>query len=559
MALALRADYRAHLALCAQTLGTRYVRGHGLLDDDVGVFWAPGIYSFSNVYNIFDFLLSINMRPIVELSFMPYALASNPAYVGIHYRANRSPPSNMTVWADLVQALAQALVTRYGEATVAEFYFEVWNEPNDAFWNGTQAQYFELYRASAQAIKRVSPRLRVGGPATNSPATWLTDFLGNMSAAGVPVDFVSSHAYASQTIDGVRYAGFADALAREMQQGLQAMQHSRLPWVMTEFGASPSQQIGLTYEPATAYHDSVDQAAFVLAMADRADRMSAASAAAGLSRIEVLSYWAFSDVFEEMFFPVANESFHGGFGLINLHGVPKPSFRALQLLHETGSLRYPALPRVPPPPPACGPALSGMDLFGGDLGPPVENVSSLAACCALCQALVGCQAYTHWTREARCGLKGSAQLPAQPNPDRASGRLPPPPECQTYTGVLAIRNSSVLDVLVYASAPQNVAWSVPYCNVTLTLAGPATPAAAAAATATVRRIDATHANPRAAWEAMGAPNYTTPAQNQQILAAAAMPARPLSQDPGAGLTADHQLWVVLAPNSLAAVRLDLLE
>ena len=62
-------------------------------------------------------------------------------------------------------------------------------------------------------------------------------------------------------------------------------------------------------------------------------------ALAGPGEPKALSYWAVSDVFEESFFPVHNESFHGMFGLINLHGIPKPSYRAYQLLHETGEER----------------------------------------------------------------------------------------------------------------------------------------------------------------------------------------------------------------------------
>src|ERR1700686_482660 len=77
--LALRADWQDQLRRCQQELGFRHVRFHGLLSDDVGTLVRHGgrlIYSFFNADRLVDFLLSIGMRPFVELSFMPTALAS---------------------------------------------------------------------------------------------------------------------------------------------------------------------------------------------------------------------------------------------------------------------------------------------------------------------------------------------------------------------------------------------------------------------------------------------------------------------------------------------------
>ena len=49
------------------------------------------------------------------------------------------------------------------------------------------------------------------------------------------------------------------------------------------------------------------------------------------------SFWAFSDIFEEDYFP--SVPFHGGFGLLNLHGIAKPAYRAFELLHHLGNER----------------------------------------------------------------------------------------------------------------------------------------------------------------------------------------------------------------------------
>ena len=87
---------------------------------------------------------------------------------------------------------------RYGIDEIAQWPFEVWNEPNTmptGFWGGTQAEYFELYRQAALALKRVSPRLRVGGPATCAGAAWIADLKAFCTKEGVPLDFITTHTY----------------------------------------------------------------------------------------------------------------------------------------------------------------------------------------------------------------------------------------------------------------------------------------------------------------------------------------------------------------------------
>lgn len=119
-ALALRADWQAHLKQCHADLGFRHVRFHGLLDDEMGVLDDEKdelLYSFQNVDAIYDFLRSIGMRPSVELSFMPRALASGDQTV-FHYQAHVTPPADYGQWASLVSRLAQHWIERYGAGEV---------------------------------------------------------------------------------------------------------------------------------------------------------------------------------------------------------------------------------------------------------------------------------------------------------------------------------------------------------------------------------------------------------------------------------------------------------
>ncbi len=185
------------------------MRFHGILDDEVGVYTEDehgnAVYNFAYVDQIYDGLLKNGVRPVVELSFMPKKLAFNPdALHPFWYKPNVSPPKSWEKWDALITALGQHLVARYGAGEVAHWYFEVWNEPNIDFWNGIprQKSYFELYEHTARALKRASPQLRVGGPAT-AAAAWVDAFLKYTSANHVPVDFVSTHGYADDTVENL--------------------------------------------------------------------------------------------------------------------------------------------------------------------------------------------------------------------------------------------------------------------------------------------------------------------------------------------------------------------
>ena len=195
--LGLRPDWQEQLRRGHDERGFRHVRFHGLLTDDMGTLISrqeTPLYSFFNAHRIWDFLLSIGMRPFVELGFMPERLASGRETV-FHFRGNVTPPANYDAWATLIRKLVGHWVERYGIAEVSQWFFEVWNEPNlPAFWTGTQDDYFKLYGHTAQAIKSVDASLRLGGPAT-AVTEWIDELLDYGEKNRLPVDFISTHIY----------------------------------------------------------------------------------------------------------------------------------------------------------------------------------------------------------------------------------------------------------------------------------------------------------------------------------------------------------------------------
>lgn len=321
--LALRADWQEQLRRCRSELGVRHVRFHGMLMDDMGTlieYDGKPLYSFFNIDQIIDFLLSIGMKPFMELSFMPAMLASGDKTV-FHYRGNVTPPADYNAWSTLVSKLVSHLVARYGVEEVREWYFEVWNEPNlPDFWDGTQNDYFRLYQHTATAIKDVDASLRVGGPAT-AMTEWIAPFTAFCRKESVPLDFISTHIYPTDPL-GFEGTDTEEQLSKSPRHLLRdraelvQQQADGLPVYFTEWN--------VTSNPRDEYHDTSFAAAYVARTVLETDTF-----------VNSFSFWTFTDIFEENSFP--SIPFHGGFGLLNLHGIPKPMYRAFQLLHALGT------------------------------------------------------------------------------------------------------------------------------------------------------------------------------------------------------------------------------
>lgn len=325
----LRADWQEQLKMVKKECDFKYIRMHGLLTDDMGIYKEDRNgnpeYNFQYVDVLYDFILSIDMKPFVELGFMPAALASGEQTI-FWWKGNVTPPRDYKKWEDLIRNLTMHFTERYGADEVKSWYFEVWNEPNltPGFWTGTQEEYFKLYAHSAKAIKSVNSSYRVGGPAT-AGAAWETEMIEFCQKNDVPIDFISTHSY------GVRQ-GFLDefgnsgtvldknpmSVSYDVLQSRKEISGSSMPNLelhYTEWSSS--------YTPADPFHDSYHSAAYIL------EKLKQIGDAANS-----MSYWVFTDIFEEpgpRFTP-----FHGGFGLLNYQGIKKPAFYAYSFLNKLG-------------------------------------------------------------------------------------------------------------------------------------------------------------------------------------------------------------------------------
>ncbi len=329
--LSLRESYRNDLRETKRITGFEYVRFHAIFHDEAGLYDEDkdggSVYNYSYVDQVYDGLLQNHVRPFIELSFMPKKLSSDlNALHPFWYKQNVAPPKDWAKWEQLIENFARHLVERYGINEVAQWYFEVWNEPNIDFWAGSpkEATYYELYDRAARAIKRVSPRLRIGGPAT-AQAAWVDRFLAHCKEKNVPVDFASTHVYGNDkaedvfgTHENIPRTRMVCRAVKKVHDQIAASPYPNTPLIWSEFNAS------YMNEPAVT-----DTAFMGPWMADTIRQCD------GLA--EMMSYWTFSDVFEEQ--GVVKTLFYGGFGLLAVGGVPKAAFNDFALLHQLGDAR----------------------------------------------------------------------------------------------------------------------------------------------------------------------------------------------------------------------------
>lgn len=333
LGLALQKEYLDHLDYVQQHIGFSYIRGHGLLHDDIGIYreWetASGrrpFYNFTYLDRIFDAYLERQIRPFMEIGFMPEALASGQEHV-FYWKGNITPPKDRKKWQQLIKALFEHLLLRYGEQEVLKWPVEIWNEPNlKNFWkNADKEAYFRLYEWTVTAIKEVHPNIAVGGPAIcGGSDEWIVEFLNFCARKNVPVDFVSRHAYTSKTPHQVTAEFYYQKLAppEKMLREFETVRHliSRSP-----FGALPLHitEYNTSYSPINPVHDTAYNAAYLARILSE-----------GGDYAHSFSYWTFSDVFEEKDIP--RSLFHGGFGLVGLHCIPKPTFYLFSFFSRLG-------------------------------------------------------------------------------------------------------------------------------------------------------------------------------------------------------------------------------
>ena len=354
-----RTDVCEHIKLAHDELGIRYLRCHGVLDDDMLTFQRMGdcrMFSavpgknkikeinFRQVGHVYDNLLACGVKPFVELSFMPSALAKGKK-LGLRYNPNITMPKSLEMWSDYIRRFIRFLLDRYGNEEVESWYFEVWNEPDlSCFFAGTQKDYFRLYEATARAIKREDEKLRVGGPST-SACKWLPEFLRFCETNHVPCDFVSTHHYPGDAFGNFinfanvkhMFSASRDAVKNSVPLSVAMRNMFFLPedakrWekgALAKMDKEAKRQVGdrplfITEWNSMAVfgspvHDEKYSAAFAVKSCLDLDGSA-----------QAYMFWCCSDLFEEQF--MLPRPFVGSYGVVSNDGIPKPNFWGFKLL-----------------------------------------------------------------------------------------------------------------------------------------------------------------------------------------------------------------------------------
>lgn len=373
--LALRKDYCEQLKFIHDTLDIKRVRFHGIFNDDMNVVRklsniipVPGAnrfvdINFSRIGEVYDNVLACGMKPFVELGFMPEAFAKNKnQHVMFYYGkdAYSSMPEKDEEWTSFIKDFVNYLINRYGKEEVESWMFEVWNEPDlVVFFGGSMEDYFHLYEITVKAIKEVDPLILVGGPST-SGSKWINEFLSFVHDKNLPLDFVTTHQYAGDPIGNIdgnnleikeeqHSSPFSNPnLLKDVPDGsiLDGLRHvfidkSETKDLRNDTILINSKQTRNVIGNLPLYYTEWNENATFSAYTNDTRKVSAFITMISMKiedTIEGSSVWCFSDIFEELH--MFNEEFHGGFGLLTHHGIPKPSYYALRMLNEVGDERY---------------------------------------------------------------------------------------------------------------------------------------------------------------------------------------------------------------------------
>jgi xylan 1,4-beta-xylosidase len=336
-----------------------YFRAHSLLvtgDGKAALKWgstnaytedAAGkpIYDWKIVDQIFDTYVKVGAKPLVEIGFMPQAMSVKPEpykhnwkpgdpyndiYLGWAY-----PPKDYAKWAELVRQWVLHSVERYGKEEVLTWWWELWNEPDIAYWKGTPEEYNRLYDYTADAVKRALPGAKVGGPSTTGPASekaaaFLRQFLEHCARGqnavtgktGAPLDFISYHAKGNpRVIEGRVRMGLAKNMsdvARGMEIVTSFPQFKKLPIILTESDPEGCAACSARVYPQNTYRNGTVYPTYTaLALSTifkLADKYGA--------NIEGMQSWSFE--FED-------QPWFDGFRSLATNGVDKPVLNVFRM------------------------------------------------------------------------------------------------------------------------------------------------------------------------------------------------------------------------------------
>jgi xylan 1,4-beta-xylosidase len=350
-----------------------YVRAHNLMtsgDGTPALKWgstnmytedAMGrpVYHWNIVDSIFDTYVQRGMKPLAQLGFMPEALSTHPQPYQHQWKPGVSysniitgwayPPKDYTKWGELVYQWVRHCVERYGQKEVESWYWELWNEPEGAYWKGTWPEFFKLYDYSADAVKRALPTARMGGcNVTGGGMKMLDAFLKHClqdtnyvtGKIGAPLDAILFHAKgAPKLVNGTVVMDVRRQL-RNIADNFRVIsaypQLRQIPIIIGESDPEGCAACGMSTNPENAYRNGTMYSSYTAASFARK------YALADTFQLPLLGAVSWSFEFE-------NQPWFAGFRDLATNGVDKPVLNVFRMfgmmsgqrVAVTGNQMYP--------------------------------------------------------------------------------------------------------------------------------------------------------------------------------------------------------------------------
>ncbi len=313
-------------------------------------------YDWTILDRIFDAYRERGMKPLVEIGFMPEALSVKPQPYQHQWAPDRTynriftgwayPPKDYSKWAELVYQWARHCAERYGQAEAGSWFWEVWNEPNIGYWQGTPQEYHKLYDFAADALKRALPKARIGGPHSTGPgsepaAKFLRDFLEHVvrgknyatGKVGSPLDYVGFHAKGlPRVVDGHIQMGIQNQLA-SVSRGFEIVasfpELKSLPIILGESDPEGCAACSQRFHPQNGYRNGTLYSSYTAAVFARKYDLAARHSV----NFEGAVTWAFE--FE-------GQPYFDGFRDLATNGVDKPVLNVFRMFGMMGDRRVEA-------------------------------------------------------------------------------------------------------------------------------------------------------------------------------------------------------------------------
>ncbi|MDS0526688.1 helix-turn-helix domain-containing protein [Clostridium sp. SHJSY1] len=336
--LCLRHEIRRQIELAQKDIGYEFIRFHGIFSDDMMVYKEDSkgnpIYNWSYIDEIFDFFYRVNLKPFIEIGFMPEILGSKKQYAFL-WHANMSYPKSLKKWTDLISAFIKHCIDRYGLKEVTKWYFQVWNAPDlsEIFWYGSTEKFYQLFKSTYFTIKSISKDIKVGSPGLlpKNEFKWADDFLNYCQSNFIELDFMACNVYAytdlkntslpssiiNKSNDMLTLSGqdFLEDSVIKMKELLKKY-YLNIPIIVTEWNLSPFTN---DYNRDTCFFSSYITYNILN----------------NINNIDALTFWSLSDIIEEGI--TEDKLYHGGLGLITYNRLKKPSYNAFSLLSKLGN------------------------------------------------------------------------------------------------------------------------------------------------------------------------------------------------------------------------------